>query len=848
MLLRLLLLIVLFGYLSPAFSAKIPASLDDGKLSFECDGVKILNAFPKADLLLGENKQRVQWSPNSAPETTRQLVETPLGPAEQTTLAWTNSQGFKLEWIITQLKEVDGLTLQVRLTNTGETRLLVKQLDVLNVPNGSLTVTGEEADWMSSSRYLKYHRFYEGLADLRKRGQLIRDQSDPSDSQQITREVPFSEDFCLYKNDGKQGLSISAVTDQAYNWVTLNVPADSDELGLIAYSEMTGILVDPGESRLSERVLVQAGPWKAAGDRAVAWMRTVLKPRDTPPVYGWCSWYCLGMNVTEEHCFDVADFIKGRQDRYPFETMQVDEGWHIGRHEWYPNEKFKSGTRELTKRFKAAGDSTGNCSAGVWMTPISPDSQRIIDGKLVQTQGKGGTGVRSFDPSWYVGYRIGKPATGKIDPSSPGGAEYIWGELRRLHDLGYRYFKTDFSQVPAMERGYHNPKLTSFQAQRVLYGLMREAIGEESYLLACNGGPARVICGLADATRIGTDSGTKWHFCANVNKYDKPGNVHGAWFPIVQIGCASAYTKLMACDPDVTRLDNLGYAIYDPRFNGRDPRDPSKPMPVKLSMQSVQTFHGIQGLYGGTMMVSDLMYEEGYQTDNRLRMAEIMQPVTPEHGYNFAGGSDVLNHQFGFQATRPWGDWVSMVTWNPDHRGRKDLKIDNAPVEKIGERFHLWSFWDEKYLGVQDASYVFEETKHYHSKLLRLTPVADSNVPTLVGSNLHMAMGATEIKLLESSPAGMTIELVPSAGAIEGQLVIFSEKPMKLNQAVGCQALVTKSDDNVYTVLVTRRERGSDQRLMLETANTEPPSLESIKQSAELKSQWEAGSMIQLLD
>lgn len=819
--------------------ADFSLSTEEGALSLDCDGIRIQHALPIIDCSINQGKTRVKWRPEKTPQVRSTQTSTPLGPGQQTTFTWRHSEGLTLDWIITRLMQSKGCTVQVCVTNQSPTGVLVNRIDVLHVPSGSLSAEGSESNWMTSSRYLKYARYYDSLADLRSRGQLVADRSEPDD---VTREVPYQEDFCLYTDNGRSGMSISAVTDQAYNNVTLHVPNGSVELGLNVWSEMTGVLVDSGESRLSERVLIQAGPWREAGEKAVAWMRSVLKPRDTPPVYGWCSWYCAGGNVTEEHCFKAAELVSRHQDRYPFETMQVDEGWHIGRHCWYPNEKFLSGTQALADKFKSAGG-----IAGVWMTPISPNSARVVDGKFIPTGGQGGTAARVFDPSWHVGYRQGRRG-GKLDPSSPPAAEYIQGELRRLFDLGYRYFKTDFSLVDALPAGYHDPKLTSFQAQRLLYSLIREAIGEESYLLACNGGPARVVAGLADATRIGTDSGTKWGFCQDQNDFGKPANVHGAWFPILQIGCASAYTGLIACDPDVTRLDNLGYANYDPRFNGRDSRNPEKPMPVKLSMQSVQTFHGIQGLYGGTMMISDLMYEPGYQADNRLRMAEIMHPVTPELGYNFAGGSDVLCHQFGFSASRLWGDWVSMVTWNPDHRGKKDLRINHAPLKRIGQKFHLWSFWDEQYLGVQDVSYEFKDVKNYHSKLLRLTPVREDGVPTLVGSNLHMAMGATEIKRIDTEAEGMLIELHPSAGALEGQLVVTSPQPLEIEQVVGCRALVTKSGPGVYTVLVAGRDREARQSLSLKVTGEEPPTLESIKASDELRPLWKAGSMLPLLD
>ncbi|MEQ8835931.1 MAG: hypothetical protein RID07_03920, partial [Lacipirellulaceae bacterium] len=523
-------------------------------------------------------------------------------------------------------------------------------------------------------------------------------------------------------------------------------------------SEMTGVLVEPDESRSSETILVSTASWKSASEAVVQYLRTTFKPRDTPPLFGWCSWYCAGAHVTEQHCQKVASYVAKHRDRYPFQTLQVDEGWSIGRHRWHANGKFKRGMGALASAFREA-----NVMPGVWLCPATPNSQRIIDGRLVHFGGQGGHGVRAFDKSWYVGARIGKPTTGSLDPSSPAAAEYMTGELKRLYDQGYRYFKTDFSLVADIESGYWDPKATRFEMQRRQYQLWRDAIGEESYLLACNGGPARAVLGIADATRIGTDSNQKWAFCYPPNEFGKPSNVHGSWFPILQIGCASFYNRLIACDPDVTRIDDTGNALLDPRFVGQN-----KKAQHYQNMDTVQTFHGILSLYGGTMMVSDLLNDSHFLTENKLRMLEIMHPVTPEKGYNLSGGTDVLNSQFGFVANRDWGKWISMVTWNPDHHESQNLKIDRAPAETADQKFHVWSFWEEKYHGIQDLSYEFDSVPKYCSRLLRLTPIDSASRPTLIGSNLHMSMGAAEIANVRTTDDTVLIELVPTAGALEG--------------------------------------------------------------------------------
>ena len=828
--------LILLLTFSPVF-AEITIDDDQGTLTLAADGLSISQVRPRVQLFVGDDPSMLDWIPGEPERVTKEAEKTPLGRTNNTILTWLHDRGFSLEWIISKLPNHHGLTLQCRLTNTSTQDLRICKFFMLDAPVGQFTLAGNAADWMTSSRYLKYAKYYDTIADLQQRGQLVQDRTKAADGKH-TRAVPYEEDLCIYTANGQKGLSISAVTDISYIWSHVHVP-EAGGLGLDITSDMSGVLLTPGEARLSERVLVLFEPWYEAGLAAVKWIAHSIEPRHTPPVFGWCSWYCAGSSVTQEHCIDVSRYVQVHRDRYPFETLQVDEGWQLGRHSWYVNKKFFMGMTALADVFKEAGG-----TAGVWMTPISPNTQRIIDGKLWHFGGRGGTSARSFDESWFVGYRKGKPTMGNLDPSVPGVKEYIQGELKRLYDQGYRYFKTDFSMVAREESAYNDPRLTSFQVQRLLYSQMREAIGEDSYLLACNGGPTRVVLGLADATRIGTDTGTKWGFCHATNEYGKPMDVHGAWFPILQIGCASVYTHLIACDPDVTRVDNLGTANYDPRFNGMNPRIPQEKMPVFLSLESVQTFHGIQGLYGGTMMISDLIDKPDYQLNNRLRMVEIMHPVTSEKGWNFGGGSDIYCKQFGFAAERPWGQWISMMVWNPDHKNKQDLTIDLAPTDHIGETFHLWSFWDEQYLGVHDKSYVFKNVSKYHSRLIRLTPVDKQGRITLIGSNLHMAMGSDEIAGLKASVKKINVELVPSAGALEGQLVFYSEKPIEVTKTSGCRAFVMQNTENVYTAVITDRDRKAQQQVLtLETTLELPPSLEQVQKDALLNAQWLAGTM-----
>ena len=105
-------------------------------------------------------------------------------------------------------------------------------------------------------------------------------------------------------------------------------------------------------------------------------------------------------------------------------------------------------------------------------------------------------------------------------------------------------------------------------------------------------------------------------------------------------------------------------------------------------------------------------------------------------------------------------------------------------------------------------------------------------------------MRETEIKDVQLSGTGITVELSRAAAAIEGQLIDYSERPLRIKDACGLAACVAKSDSNVYTVVISARDRQAPKHsVSLVVAQKEPPTLDEIKANPELKRRYLAGTM-----
>jgi hypothetical protein len=89
-----------------------------------------------------------------------------------------------------------------------------------------------------------------------------------------------------------------------------------------------------------------------------------------------------------------------------------------------------------------------------------------------------------------------------------------------LREAGVRYFKTDFLASIDTQTGwyidqYYFSKEPSNVVLRDFYKGIREAIGEDSFWLAC-GTTTASMAGLCDASRIGTDITANWGVTTNI--------------------------------------------------------------------------------------------------------------------------------------------------------------------------------------------------------------------------------------------------------------------------------------------------------------------------------------------
>jgi alpha-galactosidase len=211
--------------------------------------------------------------------------------------------------------------------------------------------------------------------------------------------------------------------------------------------------------------------------------RTDGRPLRPAPT-AWCSWYHYFLDVTQDDIVENADAV-ARLD-LPVDVVQVDDGWQAGIGDW----------QDLSPRFTSMSDlaarirDTGR-RAGIWLAPFMAGD---------------GSALAGDHPDWLVGEagtNWGQQLAG-LDLTHPQVRDHLWTVLRGLRDVGYDYFKLDFLYAGALPGPRHRD-VTAAQAYREGLHLVRDAVGEDSYVVGC-GAPLLPSVGLVDAMRVAPDT------------------------------------------------------------------------------------------------------------------------------------------------------------------------------------------------------------------------------------------------------------------------------------------------------------------------------------------------------
>ena len=574
-------------------------------------------------------------------------------------------------------------------------------------------------------------------------------------------------EVAVFRHEGGKGFLIGPIGPaEAYTHL------DVREQVINAVAEMDNVLVRAGESRRSEEMIVSFESTTTSTDIWTRWVAITHGARlHRGPVYGWCSWYDRTTKIDAAHVLEVVETIQRHPNTFGKGIIQIDDGYQKMDGDWSGNGKFPEGMAAVAQRIRAAG-----CTPGVWFAPlmINPEHPWVkANPDAIQTNAKGIASFMNANPFHPAGANW-------INPDHPKSKEFLSGIIRDARQRGNGYIKIDFNGIGGR---FVNPTKTRLQVFRELYQLYRKAAGEEMYILSCLGQPTRGVIGFIDSARVGPDSHPA-HFekcLQSVLRFQIYDNV---WWQN---------------DPDVTYLA--------PKLESRR---------VGYTPQGEgmwRTWHNVVGLVGGTAMISEPVNMPDVKAV--WRNFEVIRPSSRETARMLNLGQSREDTIFGFAAKRPYGNFAVYNLYNSTE-GTKPLTLDFKRAGLLpGVKHAVFDFWDNRVVGFAADSYTTAPLEHLSSSLVRLTPL-NSELPVLVGSNLHISMGATEINDVRVSPSKVELEL-SDAGAQEGSLTFYSRQSLLAADSENCKlSSVENLGENLWRVNIAGRQWGKPQLIRLQ--------------------------------
>jgi len=579
-------------------------------------------------------------------------------------------------------------------------------------------------------------------------------------------EDTFNEVAMLYKTRNDKGFLVGPVGPAEAH---ANVDLRNQKLAVLV--QMDRVLVRAGQSRRSEEMIFAFEPCQTAIKIWTEWVASTHKARTKrDAIYGWCSWYDRTTKIDEAHVRDVLGTIRDNPDTFGRGVVQIDDGYQQMDGDWSANDKFPSGMANVAKDIREVG-----CLPGVWFAPlmINPNHPWIEKHPdAIQTNAKGIASFMNANPFHPAGAKW-------LNPDHPEAKKFLFNIIKDARDRGYGYIKIDFNGIG---NRFVDPTKTRLQVFRELYTLYREAAGDDMYILSCLGQPTRGVIGFIDSARVGPDSHPA-HFDKCLKSVQRFQIYDNIWWQN---------------DPDVSYLETK----FESRRVGYTPQGEGM----------WKTWHNINTLVGGTAMISEPINMPDVK--KAWRNYEIMRPGSAEPARLVTLGQSPNDTLFGFTASRDFGDFAVYNAYNcTGDKTHITIRFDQIGLPTDTE-FAVFDFWDNEVIAITKGSYNTRPLEPLSSALVRFTPI-DREKPVLVGSNLHLSMGATEIKNIETTNSTISLTLT-DAGAQEGSLTFHSKFALKAAGNENCHVSGIKDlGKNLWQVNLKGRKFGTEQRVEL---------------------------------
>jgi len=469
---------------------------------------------------------------------------------------------------------------------------------------------------------------------------------------------------------------VSALPPHAGDYVTFRALHDAPHLeggfGLWIRSDQQR-LIRPGRKAAVSPIQCRTGsdPLVLLEELGDQWAKARRLPLKDVAV-GWNSWDYFAGAVASRDIYKNQRRAK-RLFKDKVRYFVIDEGWEPRWGAWTANWKFPEGLKRFCHKIKAGGG-----IPGVWTAPL-----------LVNTY----TDTYRSKPEWFGRDREGRIVQkllsygpmAYLDVTHPEAAQFLHDIFARLRREGFEYFKVDFAQCVLECSRFHDMTVGRGAILRRAFDIIRSAIGDDAYLLAC-GAPFESVSGTVDAVRVTADIHNFWsHVLANAAA------VAARWW---------MHRKLWNVDPDflIVRSEDTS---PDPRLNRAHSPRPFATQDWWLAgremvLNEVQAYALLVYLSGGDLVLGDDL------TQLNAKGVEILRKVLATPSTKAATPVDL----FGRHDSLPslWAKeeedfyFIGVFNWGEDP---KDCEILLHEVTGGSPR-RITTFWDGRQIHPTD--------------------------------------------------------------------------------------------------------------------------------------------------
>ncbi len=523
-------------------------------------------------------------------------------------------------------------------------------------------------------------------------------------------------------------LAVLGQTEHLSRIETMSAGAQHGELQLRVIGEFDRLLLQPGQSIATHWIATWSGDEPGAmierfGDLVEKVTGLGARPRLGPAPTMICSWYFYGLDFTEK---DLCDDLSAYQrNRFPADVFLIDNGWMDCFGSWNAGERFASGMQHAADQIKAAG-----LLPGIWTAPFVIAGDAPVLKEHPELAARTLTGER-------VLFAYKNPARsdleyGVIDPTSPYAAEYFREMYQRLRAWGYVCHKFDFLRAlvnnPAI--CFYDRSFNRAKAYRLGMELVRKAVGEDAYILAC-GGLYEGSLRLADGQRVGSDVKGRWH---------EPDPQQPGYLVRIKQNVFRAWTRRWwHTDPDALQLRRRS----EP-FRGRT--EFAHLSQGAFTDEEALTITANQYLGGGIVCISEHFPQLDEDRRELLRLvipsintpAKILDwnhPVCPTRFL-----TSIAPRAVGL---KPW--WtLTLCNW-AETPGDEMVRLADIAQLPRHDQWAVFEMHTQRFLGEFARNDAMTITVPAHGcRVLRLCPSANLD-HVLLGTDLHLSGGGVEI-------------------------------------------------------------------------------------------------------